>query len=655
MGNYSIVDYMKANGQDSSYNHRTQLAKQYGMNGYTGSANQNIWLLNSIRNHHSTTPTSTRTVSTINPKPVAKPQINPNDLKWWNDYRTSWWNGQNDPTQMAKYRQLENQFGLDKSKDWIQKSALADLSRRALNGDINAQNYLKAMKYQQYSGDNLWYGFNDPTKLQEGSQLWQQYLSDHGTSDYTKQQDLATYNKYKDIIMNGGQLSDDQKAQFQNAAQRWNMADLTDPYAQQRAKLGQDEQQALNAQDVALNQGLGAQDAANFQMFNQIAQSNTNRGIGDTGMGQDNFFRAQMGANQNYQQAFADSAKTKSDIKNQFDSAISQSKIDQQNNQQQMDMAQQKAAMDLQKMQNQQDQFLTSQTGMVYINGKAVTDSKGNPIHTVDWYKMSETQRHNMANEALTGQKNAQNYDLGNKKIAADLQKYMAGIKLDYAKLDFNYKKLDSQNAIAQDKIKVAIANANNAADRTKLTGLGKQLDTVTKQITALQKKKSLSKADKATLKKLVSKYNETNDAISKVVGGTSFNDGGKGSDSGGNYNNYYKTSSFNNTSAMPRFNRDMDAAIKKGNIPVTNAWVRGLTELAARESGLNPNAKNPGSTAHGYAQFLNGTVRAYKKRYPNLDYNNPVDQLILMYHYVKDRYHTPEEALKHWDEKKWY
>lgn len=665
---YSIVDYMKAHGQDASYGHRAQLAKQYGINGYQGSANQNVQLLNYLQHPPSSHPAPTP-APPAQPHP-AQPQINPNDLKWWNDYRTAWWNGKNDPTQMARYKQLEGKYGLDKSKDWIQKSALADLSRRALNGDINAQNYLKAMKYQQYSGDNLWYGFNDPNSLQQGSALWAQYLSDHDTSDYTKNQDLATYNKYKDIILNGGQLSDDQKLQFQNAAKRWNMEDLTDPYAAQRAKLGQDEQSALNAQDVALNQGLGAQDAANFQMFNQIAQNNTNRGIGDTGMGQDAFLRAQMGANQNYQQAFAQAAQNKAGIKNQFDTAISQSKIDQKqyNDKLAADQAaaDEKSKMDLQKMQNDQDQFLTAQTGVVYINGKALTDSHGQPIHTIDWYKMSETQRHNLATENNVALKNQMDYELGNKKIAVDLQKYMAGIKLNYAKLDYNYKKLDSENQIAQDKIKVAIANANNAADRTKLTGLGKQLDTVTKQITQLQKKKTLTKADKKALKKLVDKYNETNDAISKVVGGASFQNDTKGSGGGGNSNDTFDLSkSFSgNPSSFggyreygkqpASFNRDMSAAIQKG---VPFAWAKQLTELVGRESSFRPNIKNPTSSAHGYAQFLNSTVAAYKKRYPNLNYNNPVDQLVLMYHYVKDRYGSPEHALAMWEHRKphWY
>ncbi|WP_320969227.1 DUF3597 family protein [Enterocloster bolteae] len=41
----SIVDYLKSKGQDSSYNNRKNLANQYGITGYTGTASQNTNLL----------------------------------------------------------------------------------------------------------------------------------------------------------------------------------------------------------------------------------------------------------------------------------------------------------------------------------------------------------------------------------------------------------------------------------------------------------------------------------------------------------------------------------------------------------------------------------------------------------------------------------
>lgn len=45
----SIVDYLKSQGQDSSYNARKKLASQYGITNYTGSAGQNTQLLSALQ------------------------------------------------------------------------------------------------------------------------------------------------------------------------------------------------------------------------------------------------------------------------------------------------------------------------------------------------------------------------------------------------------------------------------------------------------------------------------------------------------------------------------------------------------------------------------------------------------------------------------
>ena len=47
--NTSIVDYLKSQGQDSSYASRKKLAEQYGIGGYSGTAAQNTALLNALR------------------------------------------------------------------------------------------------------------------------------------------------------------------------------------------------------------------------------------------------------------------------------------------------------------------------------------------------------------------------------------------------------------------------------------------------------------------------------------------------------------------------------------------------------------------------------------------------------------------------------
>ena len=98
-------------------------------------------------------------------------------------------------------------------------------------------------------------------------------------------------------------------------------------------------------------------------------------------------------------------------------------------------------------------------------------------------------------------------------------------------------------------------------------------------------------------------------------------------------------------------FNQNLQAAINRGVDP---HWGPILTEIIKRESGFNPTAKNPTSTAYGYAQFLNSTRSAYEKK-TGLNYNDPVNQIIMMAQYVKDRYGTPQNALNFWNSHQWY
>lgn len=138
------------------------------------------------------------------------------------------------------------------------------------------------------------------------------------------------------------------------------------------------------------------------------------------------------------------------------------------------------------------------------------------------------------------------------------------------------------------------------------------------------------------------------------LLGGLGGGGGGSSATSSpGNYNNYYKTKKeFGGSGQAQSFTMNLNAAMKNGGFP--SSWTQPMIELVGRESSWNPNAKNPNSTAHGYGQFLNSTRKDYEKKY-GISYSNPVNQLVLMMHYVKDRYGTPEKALQFWDKNNWY
>lgn len=66
IGSLSLVDYLKSIGKDASFNARAQLASQYGISNYTGSAAQNLALLSKLKDGvQPTQSTSTTTTYTV--------------------------------------------------------------------------------------------------------------------------------------------------------------------------------------------------------------------------------------------------------------------------------------------------------------------------------------------------------------------------------------------------------------------------------------------------------------------------------------------------------------------------------------------------------------------------------------------------------------
>jgi hypothetical protein len=66
-----------------------------------------------------------------------------------------------------------------------------------------------------------------------------------------------------------------------------------------------------------------------------------------------------------------------------------------------------------------------------------------------------------------------------------------------------------------------------------------------------------------------------------------------------------------------------------------------GMTQLIRCESALNPNAKNPNSTASGLAQFIDGTWKIYCEG----EKSSPKDQLICLAKMISKKMYS------HWNE----
>lgn len=75
------------------------------------------------------------------------------------------------------------------------------------------------------------------------------------------------------------------------------------------------------------------------------------------------------------------------------------------------------------------------------------------------------------------------------------------------------------------------------------------------------------------------------------------------------------------------------------------------LITLWNRESGWNPNAQNPNSTAYGIAQFLNSTWQGTGIS-KTADPYKQIDAGLI---YIKGRYGTPSAALAHSHANNWY
>lgn len=175
------------------------------------------------------------------------------------------------------------------------------------------------------------------------------------------------------------------------------------------------------------------------------------------------------------------------------------------------------------------------------------------------------------------------------------------------------------------------------------------------RRTTLSRRRPNIQLPDLSNIREMVASNVATNTASA-----ASINTGSNGSGGGdvdltnkSGYNNLWKTKKESGSSSnFKTFKNHLSQAIQKG-VPQKDAAL--LTELIGRESTWTSKADNPSSTAYGYGQFLKGTRADYKKKYPNLNYDNPVDQVVLTHKYAIERYGSVEAALKFWDKNKWY
>jgi hypothetical protein len=116
------------------------------------------------------------------------------------------------------------------------------------------------------------------------------------------------------------------------------------------------------------------------------------------------------------------------------------------------------------------------------------------------------------------------------------------------------------------------------------------------------------------------------------------------GAPAAGGYSNY--------GAGYESFQKNLGVALSQSGF--SPDWVGPLTELVKKESSFNPSAKNPKSTAYGYGQFLASTRANYEKKL-GLSYDNPVNQLVMMMNYIKDRYGNAQNALNFHVKNNWY
>ena len=222
----SIVDYLKEQGQDSSYQARQKLAQQYGISNYSGTAAQNTALLrqlqSSSQNQQTTTPTAPEATQTSQQSASVTPSA---DVSKSNGPGTSTVSGSRSYSssrgsytpsdEVEEYRSLLKDYEADEPDAF--ESRYDDQIQTILNGILNREDFSYDMNndqlYQQYKdsymrqgqqamrdtiaqASALTGGYGSTYAQTAGSQAYDQYLM--GLNDKVPELYQIAYDMYQD-------------------------------------------------------------------------------------------------------------------------------------------------------------------------------------------------------------------------------------------------------------------------------------------------------------------------------------------------------------------------------------------------------------------------------------------------------------------------
>lgn len=272
-------------------------------------------------------------------------------------------------------------------------------------------------------------------------------------------------------------------------------------------------------------------------------------------------------------------------------------------------------------------------------------DAQGRP--TLDYQKLTEEVRRNKASEGF-------DYDQLSANVANwTAQNNIAAGNLQLNGQEFAHRVANDNNMLAQ-----AGQGLQNESDKFILSGLQSQLSQVSSVIQSKISKLPDGQKFDGTNDPDVKRYNDIMNSINTLISpkgsaSSGNNTGGSGGASG-TYSNFYKSAKFNPSEPKVKAAENwISQGLSSQGYP--QSWLKPLSELVARESSYDPNADNPSSSAHGLFQFLDSTRKNPAYGGPNVDWNDPQQQVLAGIKYVVARYGTPEKALAFWDKNKWY